>query len=65
MAGLEGADPVIQDEMNEKDVIDLGQLRVNLERVDSIRSVMVIASGCVAGICGLTSLEGLGTFLFF
>ena len=59
MAGLDGsaAPPTAADE---KDVIDMVSLRINLQRVDKIRSVMGIASGCVAGILGLTGLEGLG-----
>ena len=60
MANLDGGAPGATD-TNEKDVIDITSLRYNLERVDKIRSVMGISSGCVAGICGLTGLEGLGT----
>ena len=48
---------------DEKDVIDMATLQYNLQRVDKIRSVMGIASGCVAGIFGLTGLEGLGKLL--
>ena len=59
MAGLDSGVPGAQD-TDEKDVIDITSLRYNMERVDKIRSVMGIASGCVAGICGLTGLEGLG-----
>ncbi len=59
MAGLDAGVPGIQD-TDEKEVIDITSLRYNLERVDKIRSVMGIASGCVAGIYGLTGLEGLG-----
>lgn len=29
-------------------------------KMDKIRSFMGIASGCVAGVCGLTGLSGLG-----
>ena len=43
----------------EKDVIDFMALRNNLEKIDRMKSVMSIASGCVAGICGLTGLQGL------
>jgi hypothetical protein len=60
MAGLDAAPGGAAPE-DEKDVIDVTSLRYNLERVDKIRSVMGIASGCVAGVCGLTGLEGLGT----
>jgi hypothetical protein len=59
MAGLDGGAPGAQD-TDEKDVIDMTSLRYNMERVDKIRSVMGIASGCVAGILGLTGFEGLG-----
>lgn len=62
MAGLDGGVPAVQD-TDEKDVVDITSLRYNLERVDTIRSVMGIASGCVAGICGLTGLQGLGCFV--
>ena len=61
MAGIDGNSPGEQD-TDDKDVIDVTSLRYNLERVDKIQSVMGIASGCFAGICGLTGLEGLGTF---
>ena len=60
MAGLDSGAPGVQ-ETDEKDVVDITSLRYNLERVDNLRSVMGIASGCVAGICGLTGLQGLGT----
>jgi hypothetical protein len=59
MAGLDGSGAPPTD-ADEKDVIDMVSLRINLQRVDKIRSVMGIASGCVAGILGLTGLEGLG-----
>jgi hypothetical protein len=59
MAGLDGSGPAPTD-TDEKDVIDMVSLKINLQRVDKIRSVMGIASGCVAGILGLTGLEGLG-----
>lgn len=41
-----------------KEVSDPLILGTNLQRVDRIRSVMGIASGCVAGIGGLTGLQG-------
>ena len=47
---------------DEKDVLDVTTLRYNAQNIDQIRSVMGIASGCVAGICGLTGWEGLGEF---
>ena len=60
MANLDGATSS-QDTSEEKDIIDFASLRYNLDRIDRTRSVMGIASGCVAGICGLTGFEGLGT----
>ena len=61
MANLDGggAGNADQQQGNEKDVIDIISLRINLQRVEKIRSVMVIAAGCVAGICGLTGFQGL------
>jgi hypothetical protein len=59
MANLDAA-PGAPEAGDEKDVIDMASLQYNLQRVDTIRSVMGIASGCVAGIFGLTGLEGLG-----
>lgn len=49
-------------ETDEKDVIDFTTLRYNMQHIDKVRSVMGIAAGCVAGICGLTGYEGLGAF---
>jgi hypothetical protein len=42
------------------DVYDPWTLNLNLRRIDKIRSFMGIVSGCVAGICGFTGMEGLG-----
>jgi hypothetical protein len=61
MANLDQGAPGATDGADEKDIIDFTSLRYNLEGIDRTRSVMGIASGCVAGICGLTGLEGLGT----
>jgi len=41
-----------------KEVADPLVLGTNLQRIDRIRSVMGIASGCVAGIGGLTGMVG-------
>lgn len=41
-----------------KEVFDPLVVGTNLQRIDRIRSVMGIASGCVAGIGGLTGLQG-------
>jgi len=43
-----------------KEVFDPIVMQVNAQRIDRIHAVMGIASGCVAGIIGLTGLEGLG-----
>jgi EMC6 len=61
MANLDAA-PGAPEPGDEKDVIDIACLQYNLLRVEQIRSVMGIASGCVAGIFGLTGLEGLGKY---
>jgi hypothetical protein len=45
---------------NGKQVFDPIALQINMQRIERIRAVMGIASGCVAGIIGLTGLEGLG-----
>lgn len=59
LAGLDNANqgPLLTDE---KDVVDINTLRYNLMHIDTTRSVMNIASGCVAGICGFTGWQGLG-----
>ncbi|GKY95080.1 hypothetical protein MPSEU_000472100 [Mayamaea pseudoterrestris] len=52
------------DSMNsQKEVFNPMVLQVNLQRIDRIRSVMGIASGCAAGILGLTSFQGLACFI--
>ena len=43
-----------------QEVFDMNAYRSNLRKMDKIRSFMGIASGCVAGVCGLTGLSGLG-----
>ena len=65
MANLDGggAGADAQQGSNEKDVIDIISLRFNLQRVEKIRSVMGIAAGCVAGICGLTGFQGLCKYI--
>ena len=61
MAGLDGAQGDLSaDAANSKEVFDAVALQRNLQRIDKIRSVMGIASGCASGIIGLTGLEGLG-----
>lgn len=46
-----------------RDVFDMGALQSNTIKTDKIRSFMGIVSGCIAGILGLTGLEGLVCFL--
>lgn len=43
-----------------QEVFDTDAYRANFIKMDKIRSFMGIASGCVAGVCGLTGLSGLG-----
>jgi hypothetical protein len=45
-----------------QEVFDTNAYRANFIKMDKIRSFMGIASGCVAGVCGLTGLSGLGKF---
>lgn len=61
--GDEGAPGAPTDQDDSKDIFDPLILNLNLKRVDNIRSFMGIISGCFAGICGLTGLEGFGTCL--
>lgn len=68
MANLDGGPPPGADTSaggdlaHSKEVFDQVALQRNMQRIDKIRSVMGIASGCVAGIIGLTGVEGLGKF---
>jgi hypothetical protein len=47
-----------------REVFDMDAYKANFRKMDKIRSFMGIASGCVAGVCGLTGLSGLGEELF-
>jgi hypothetical protein len=47
-----------------QEVFDMNAYRSNFAKMDKIRSFMGIASGCVAGVCGLTGLAGLGECFF-
>ena len=60
MANLDA--PTAGAAVDEKDILDVNTLRYNAQNIDHVRSVMGIASGCAAGICGLTGWEGLGRF---
>lgn len=48
-----------------QEVFDTNAYRSNMRKMDKIRSFMGIVSGCVAGVCGLTGISGLGAFLSF
>mmetsp|Transcript_3856 Transcript_3856/g.5571 ORF Transcript_3856/g.5571 Transcript_3856/m.5571 type:complete len:126 (+) Transcript_3856:203-580(+) len=65
MANLDGgsAPGASKDDVDSKDAFDPMVLRLNLNRIDQVRSYMGIVSGCVAGIGGLTGLEGLACFI--
>lgn len=43
------------------EIVDPYLVQLNLARLERIRSVMGIASGCIAGIVGFTGVEGFGT----
>ena len=43
-----------------QEVFDTNAYKSNFAKMNRIRSFMGIASGCVAGVCGLTGLGGLG-----
>jgi hypothetical protein len=45
-----------------QEVFDANAYKSNIAKMDKIRSFMGIASGCVAGVCGLTGLGGLGEY---
>jgi EMC6 len=50
---------------NTREVVDGMVLYNNMMRIDRIRSIMGIVSGCVVGIGGITGLQGFGTFSLF
>ena len=62
MADLGSSGATNAADTNAKEVFDPMALNLNLQRVDKIRTFMGIVSGCVAGVCGLTGLEGLGRY---
>mmetsp|Transcript_19908 Transcript_19908/g.28323 ORF Transcript_19908/g.28323 Transcript_19908/m.28323 type:complete len:132 (-) Transcript_19908:3-398(-) len=43
--------------------INIHAIHLNNKKIDKVRSFMGIISGCVAGVCGLTGLQGLVCFL--
>lgn len=43
-----------------KDIFDVPSVQLNMKRMDKVRSFMGIVSGCVAGVLGLTGIEGFG-----
>jgi hypothetical protein len=68
MADIDGAtsgggamDPTTtSDGEHNQEVFDINAHRINMKKMDYIRSFMGIVSGCVAGVLGLTGLSGLG-----
>jgi hypothetical protein len=46
---------------NQNLIIHMNAVHLNNKKIDRVRSLMGIISGCVAGICGLTGFQGLGT----
>mmetsp|Transcript_26153 Transcript_26153/g.39580 ORF Transcript_26153/g.39580 Transcript_26153/m.39580 type:complete len:123 (-) Transcript_26153:173-541(-) len=62
MADL-GGSANASNETDSKEVFDPILLNSNLQRIDKIRSLMGIISGCVAGIFGLTGISGLVCFI--
>ncbi|KAG7360499.1 Rab5-interacting protein Rab5ip [Nitzschia inconspicua] len=63
MADLDAPTAATASASDEKEVLDITTLRYNAQSIDTVRSVMGIVSGCVAGICGLTGWAGLACFL--
>ena len=47
--------------LKSNEIVDPLIVQMNLSRIERIRSVMGIASGCIAGTLGLTGMEGFGT----
>ncbi len=45
-------------------IMNIHAIHLNNKKIDKVRSLMGIISGCVAGICGLTGLQGLGKSQF-
>lgn len=64
-AGGGGLSDTDGDGDHSQEVFDMNAYRANFIKMDKIRSFMGIASGCVAGVCGLTGLSGLGKFCVF
>ena len=69
MADIDHASPMAPDMDGaggdgNQEVFDVNAYRSNFAKMDKIRSFMGIASGCVAGVCGLTGLAGLGEIFF-
>ena len=55
-----GGNPELNDADASRDVVDMDAYKLNFRKMDKIRSFMGIVWGCVAGVCGLTGLSGLG-----
>mmetsp|Transcript_4086 Transcript_4086/g.8755 ORF Transcript_4086/g.8755 Transcript_4086/m.8755 type:complete len:128 (-) Transcript_4086:1021-1404(-) len=68
MADLGGGQPgAASSEMGNatKEVVDPMAMSMNAQRIERVKNVMGIVSGCVAGICGLTGFSGLVCFLLW
>lgn len=52
---------LLHQNLKANEIVDPNLVQLNLARLERIRSVMGIASGCIAGIVGFTGLEGFGT----
>jgi EMC6 len=52
---------LIHQNLKANEIVDPYLVQLNLARLERIRSVMGIASGCIAGILGFTGLKGFGT----
>jgi EMC6 len=52
---------LVHHNLKANEIVDPYIVQLNLARLERIRSVMGITSGCIAGILGFTGLEGFGT----
>ena len=58
-----GGNPELDSGDATREVFDMDAYKFNFRKMDKIRSFMGIVSGCVAGVCGLTGLSGLGELI--
>jgi len=57
-----GGEPLLSGR-NQTLIINMHAVHLNNKKIDKVRSLMGIISGCVAGICGLTGFQGLVCFV--